>query len=211
MGKKYIGKAMMLHSRFNEYLKGKEEAFLEKVAHKVDAYIQEDHVYCDKGNYQHLCSIFTSMALYEALVQEGVEVEEAERIVFDTIYAYMQKQRKTFERLARHNWFWLLIKKIVPIGFKKGSGVGWRYTWHNDTPKNEFVFECNRCIYLPIFLKHGYARFAPKFCHNDIIVFGSLPYTDFIRMKTLSRGDDCCDFRFVRYKKKESFKRSESV
>lgn len=26
----------------------------------------------------------------------------------------------------------IVMKKIVPFGFRKGSGYGWRYTWHKD-------------------------------------------------------------------------------
>ena len=36
-------------------------------------------------------------------------------------------------------------------------------------------------------------------CHADIINYGSLPYTDFIRTKTLCQGGNICDFRFVRH------------
>ncbi len=37
-------------------------------------------------------------------------------------------------------------------------------------------------------------------CHADIINYGSLPYTDFIRTRTLCQGGDECDFLFVRHK-----------
>ena len=36
-------------------------------------------------------------------------------------------------------------------------------------------------------------------CHADIINYGALPYTDFIRTKTLCHGGEYCDFRFVRH------------
>lgn len=210
MNRKYNGKKMAKHSRFIKYLKTlnkDNKVFLES---KINKYILENNDYCDKGNYKHLCNIFTSMALYETLIKLGKNEKEAEDIVFNTMYQYMNRQKKIFQRLARHNWFWPLIKKIVPIGFKKGSGVGWKYTWHKNTPKNDFRFECNKCIYKPIFSKYGLERFGPKFCYNDIIVYGNLPQTDFIRTKTLSYGDDMCDFKFIRYRKKEKFIRSKS-
>lgn len=210
MNRKYNGKKMAKHSRFIKYLKTlnkDNKVFLES---KINKYILENNDYCDKGNYKHLCNIFTSMALYETLIKLEKNEKEAEDIVFNTMYQYMNRQKKIFQRLARHNWFWPLIKKIVPIGFKKGSGVGWKYTWHKNTPKNEFRFECNKCIYKPIFSKYGLERFGPKFCYNDIIVYGNLPQTDFIRTKTLSYGDDMCDFKFIRYRKKEKFIRSKS-
>ena len=50
-------------------------------------------------------------------------------------------------------------------------------------------------------------------CQADIINYGNLPYTDFIRKKTLCRGGDLCDFRFVRHETDagDGWERTESV
>lgn len=50
-------------------------------------------------------------------------------------------------------------------------------------------------------------------CHADIINYGSLPYTDFIRTRTLCQGGDFCDFRFVRHKTDagDGWERSKSI
>ena len=211
MAKKYKGEAMAKKSRFIQYLNQMGQVNRRQVASKIDTLIQENEKYCDKRNYRHLCNIFTSISLFRVLVEGGKKEEEAEDIVFKTMYRFMEKQKEKFQKLARYGWFWPLIKKIVPLGFKYGSGYGWAYTWHKKEAKNIFRFECNKCIYKPLFAKYGLERFGPRFCHNDIIVYGELPRTDFIRTKTLSRGDEVCDFKFVRYKKGEEFKRSESV
>ncbi len=203
---------MLPHSRFVEYLDKMEQSDLDKVANRIDIYIKENKEYCDKGNYTHLTNIFTCMALYSTLLELGKREEEAEDIVFSTMYRYMEKQSETFKKLAKKGWFWPLIKKIVPVGFKKGSGYGWKYTWFKKgDPKQIFRFECNSCIYAQIFKKYGFERFGPKFCHNDIIMYGHLARTDFIRTGTLCRGDEKCDFKFVRYAKGEEFERSISV
>ena len=210
--KRYEGKKMLWGSRFAELVKRLSEEEQDLAAKRIDTYVKENPEYCDKGNYAHLRNIFSSMALYHTLLERPLSETEAETLIFETMYAYMQKQRSTFQKLAKKGWFWPLIKKIVPIGFKKGSGYGWEYTWHSkEGRKDVFRFECNRCIYQQIFQKYGLERFGPKFCYNDIIVYGELPRTDFIRTNTLCRGGKQCDFQFVRYKKKENFERSESV
>ncbi len=212
MKKEYKGIVMIKHSRFIHYLETRDEEFNNKVADKIDKYLSENKEYLDKGNYIHLTNIFTSMSLYYTLKEEGKSEEEAIDITFNTMYKFMEAQRDKFQKLATKGWFWTLIKKIVPIGFKKGSGYGWRYTWYKKgMPKNEFKFECNECIYQKIFKKYDLVDFGPRFCYNDVIVYGNLPRTDFIRTKTLCRGGDFCDFKFVRYKKDEEFKRTESV
>lgn len=203
---------MAKSSRFVERLALLEASQRKEVEEKIDVYVQENAPYCDKGNYQHLCNIFTSMALYRTLVEHSVPEEEVEAIVFETMYRYMGRQRTKFQKLSKKDWFWAVIKKVVPLGFKMGSGYGWEYTWHKKgDPKNVFRFECNRCIYQQLFKKYGLERFGPKFCHNDIIVYGELARTDFIRTGTICRGADRCDFKFVRHKKGEAFERSESV
>ena len=92
-----------------------------------------------------------------------------------------------------------LMKKIVPMGFGKKSGVGWRYTWHPEDPKDVFRFKCNECICGKILGKRGLMKLGAMCCYADIINFGELHYTDFVRTKTLCQGGDMCNFRFVRH------------
>jgi transcription-repair coupling factor (superfamily II helicase) len=54
-------------------------------------------------------------------------------------------------------------------------------------------------------------RFGPMFCHADVINYGNLPYTDFIRTQTLCQGGDKCDFCFIRHAKGEDWERTKSV
>ena len=117
------------------------------------------------------------------------------------------------QKLAGKSFFMPLMKKIVPFGLKKGSGVGWRYTWHKDDPKDRFHFECNECIYAKILGKRNLMKLGAMCCHADIINYGSLPYTDFIRTKTLCQGGDKCDFLFVRHATDagDGWERSESI
>lgn len=212
MAKKYNGKVMMKKSRFIKYLEKMSYEQLKETEERINFYISDNKEYCDKGNYQHLCNIFTAMSLYETLVKHGLKEVEAEDIVFSTMYQYMNTQKEKFQKLSKKDWFWSIIKKIVPLGFKMGSGYGWKYTWYKKgEPKNIFRFECNSCIYQQIFKKYVFERFGPKFCYNDIIVYGELARTDFIRTKTICRGGDKCDFKFIRYKKDENFERTTSV
>ena len=50
-------------------------------------------------------------------------------------------------------------------------------------------------------------------CYADIINYGNLPYTDFIRTETLCQGGELCDFRFVRHETDagDGWERSESI
>ena len=178
---------------------------------RIEELIREDEQYCDKGNYKHMAQIFTSIAMYEVLQNHGKSEEDAYRTVSEEMWKMLTPE--SYKRMAKMPFFIPMMKKILPFGFKHGSGAGWRYEWHTDDPKNRFHFECRECVYRHIFENRGLMKLGAMFCHSDIINFGSLPFTDFKRTKTLCQGGDCCDFDFVRHDTDagDGWERSKSV
>ena len=181
------------------------------VLQRMERLTNEERQWCDDGNYGHLCNILPTLAIDEALAATGMPADKRLRFLSENMWAALNP--KPMQRLARLPFFVPLMKKVVPFGFRKGSGRGWRYVWHLDTDsRNEFHFECTECLYKHIFLQHGVLeRFGPMFCHADIINYGELPFTDFIRTQTLCQGGKLCDFRFVRHRKNEHWQRSRSI
>lgn len=193
----YIPEKLVAISRYQNYFPTLEKQIQSDVFARMKELIIEEKEYCDKGNYKHMAQILTSIGLYEVLQKHGKSEEEAYKIVSEEMWKFLNPS--SMQKLAKFNFFLPLMKKIVPFGFKKGSGYGWRYTWHNDDLNNEFHFECNECIYAKILGKRNLMKLGSMCCHADIINYGNLPYTDFIRTKTLCQGGDLCDFRFVRH------------
>ena len=187
--KEYRPEKLVAISRYQNYFPTLSKNIQSDVYARMEELIAEEKEYCDKGNYSHMAQILTSIALYETMQKHGKSEEEAYRIVSEEMWKFLDPSG--MQKLARKSFFLPLMKKIVPFGFRHGSGYGWRYTWHTDDPKDRFHFEC----------------------HADIINYGSLPYTDFIRTKTLCQGGDFCDFLFVRYKTDagDGWKRTESI
>ena len=208
----YEPKAMVAKSRYQRWFPTLPIDVQDDVYARMAELLQEESKYCDKGNYQHMTQILTSIALYEVLQEHGMSEEEAYRAVSENMWAFLDPSG--MQRLARPPFFMPLIKKVVPFGFKHGSGAGWRYTWHTDTDKaDEFHFECNECIYAKILGRRGMIKLGAMCCHADIINYGELPYTDFIRTQTLCQGGEVCDFRFVRHKTDagDGWKRTRSI
>lgn len=196
--KQYRPEKLVAVSRYRKYFPTLEANIQRAVYDRMAELLAEEKCWCDKGNYKHIAQILTSIALYEVLQRYGKSEEEAFRIVSTEMWK--QLTPGTYQRLARHRWFLPAIKKILPFGFRHGSGAGWRYEWHLDTdPKDRFHFECRECLYRHIFEERGLMKLGAMFCHSDVINFGELPYTDFRRTKTLCQGGDCCDFDFVRH------------
>ena len=209
--KQYEAKQLAAISRYQNYIPTLPPEIRQELYARMGELIEEEKAYCDKGNYKHMAQILTSIALYEVLQRHGQSEEEAYRIVSGEMWKFLDPSG--MQKLARKRFFLPLMKKIVPFGFKKGSGAGWRYTWHKDDPKNEFHFECNECLYAKILGRRGLLKLGAMCCHADIINYGNLPYTDFIRTETLCQGGELCDFRFVRHETDagDGWERSESI
>ena len=209
--KNYAPENMVAISRYQKYFPTLPSEIQKDVYKRIGELIEEEKQYCDKGNYSHMAQILTSIAMYEVLQRHEKNEEEAYRIVSEEMWKFLDPSG--MQKLAKKSFFLPLMKKIVPFGFKHGSGTGWRYTWHKDDPKNEFHFECNECIYAKILGRRGLMKLGSMCCHADIINYGSLPYTDFVRTETLCQGGDVCDFRFIRHETDagDGWERSESI
>ena len=90
----------------------------------------EEKRWCDEGNYKHIAQILTTIALYEILQQHGKSEPEAFEIISTAMWGALTP--RTYQKLARLSFFMPAMKKILPFGFRHGSGAGWRYTWHLD-------------------------------------------------------------------------------
>lgn len=178
---------------------------------RMERLIDENRQWYDRGNYGHLCNILPTLAIDEALQAVGKTPEESLDILSRYMWGALKPER--MQRLAEKRFFMPLMKVVVPLGFRMKSGKGWHYVWHKDTDgPDEFHFECTECLYKHIFSHYGVLeRFGPMFCHSDIINYGNLPHTDFIRTQTLCQGGDLCDFRFVRHSRDEHWQRTESI
>lgn len=194
---RYTPDKLVAVSRYRNYFPTLPNDVQSDVYARIAGLIEEEKRYCDKGNYKHMAQILTSIAMYEVLQRRGWSEEEAYKAVSEEMWKFLDPSG--MQKLARKKFFLPLMKKIVPFGFRKGSGYGWRYTWHKDDPRDEFRFECNECIYEKILGPRGMMKLGAMCCHADVINYGNLPYTDFIRTETLCQGGRLCNFRFVRH------------
>lgn len=180
--KEYRPEQLVAISRYQNYFPTLPDEIREDVYRRMEALIKEEKEFCDKGNYKHMAQILTSIAMYEVLQRHGKTEEEAYRSVSEEMWKFLDPSG--MQKMARKSFFLPLMKKIVPFGFKHGSGFGWRYTWHKDDPKDEFHFECNECIYID---------FLPNLCAIDQLTC-SAAHGKLIRHKTLADGDGECNY-----------------
>ena len=196
--KDYAPEKLVAVSRYKRLFPTLSEDIQRDVLNRMGVLLEEEKRWCDAGNYKHIAQILTTIALYEVLQQHGKSEPEVFGIISRAMWGALTP--RTYQKLARLPFFLPAMKKVLPFGFRHGSGTGWRYTWHLDEDgKDHFHFECNECLYWHIFGERGLMNLGAMFCHSDVINFGNLPYTDFRRTQTLCQGGDCCDFDFIRH------------
>ncbi len=210
MKKVYEPLAMMMNGRYAVLYKELPADQQEQVLAKMQPLIEAEREYEDKGNYLHLCNILGTLALDDVLQKNGKTADEAFEIISTHMWAALTPE--SFQKMSKLPFFLSLMRKIIPLGFKYGSGKGWKYVWHPDDPKEYYHFETMECLYKHIFVKYGVLeRFGPMFCHSDIINYGQLHNIDFVRTQTLCQGGELCDFCFVQHHKGEVWERTKSI
>ena len=111
----------------------------QEVLRRMETLITENAEWCDRGNYGHLCNILPTIAIDEALQAHGKTADEAFELISSHMWAALTPEM--YIKLSRLPFFLSVMRKIIPLGFKYGSGKGWRYVWHPDDPKDRYHFE----------------------------------------------------------------------
>lgn len=75
--KKYIPEEMVKISRYKDFFPTLDNDIQRDIYRRMAELINEEQEYCDKGNYEHMAQILTSIAMYEVLQKHGSSEEEA--------------------------------------------------------------------------------------------------------------------------------------
>lgn len=204
MQARYEGPQMIKGSRFVRFYADLTDSEQRQAVARIDELVAENPEYADKGNYSHLCNLFSAIAIYEVFLKSGNGKDESLQKIAEAMWAFVEngtakKYRKIFG-LPGALW---LLGKMLPKMFSKGSGYGWEYVWHNDTATDRHLqFECTSCIYAQLFAKYGVPELGPVFCKCDDINYGKIPGLTFKRKHALCNDGQPCDFLFVKEKNK---------
>lgn len=149
---------------------------------------------------QHmLTNLYPTMAYYKALHEFGYDAEAALCFVkAETAKSAQVKCRKN-ERLAALPCAYLLFRLLIKSVMKKSfPAEGWDTEWVCRNAK-QLHFDFTRCLYKDCCDEEGCPELCCVFCANDDLSFcGLMPKIRFERGGTLGRGNDRCDFHFIK-------------
>ncbi len=100
---KYEPRAMVAKSRYQRWFPTLPAEVQTDVYARMEELLREEAEFCDKGNYDHMAQILTSIALYEVLQAHGESEEEAYRAVSENMWAFLDPSG--MQRLARLPFF----------------------------------------------------------------------------------------------------------
>lgn len=153
---------------------------------------------------EHLTmNLYPTMAYYRALREVGYPEAEALSLVRAETAKSAQEKKAEQERFAKIPGTYLLYRLCVgAVMKKKFPKEGWDTRWVRRDGE-EIHFDFTRCLYRDICDEQGCPELCPVFCANDDVAFtGLMPKIRFERNGTLGRGDPCCDFHFIKNKRK---------
>ena len=197
MSKRYVPEKMILESRFRTYFKSWDTAEKKQLTDKMCLLLRENAEYADSKNYEHLCNLLTALAMVSVLEENGRTRSEAEKLVADAMYRFIEPQVGSMRKLAGHGWFVRFLKIAMPVKFRLTLGHGWRVSFPK-APGSRFSMTTHICIYQQIFAKYGMPEMTAVFCKVDDILYSDLPRAEFSYTQQIGRGGKFCDYSFTK-------------
>lgn len=193
--RKYEPVKMIRKSRFSTFYDKWSAADKEKLLTKIKQLIEENSDYADSANYGHLCNLLTSLAMVMVLESCGKMRAEAEKLVADAMYSFIQPQVQSMQKIASYGWFVRFLKITMPLKFKKTLGYGWKVEFPK-APTDTFAMTTHKCIYQQIFSKYGMPEMTAVFCKVDDILYSNLPRAEFLYTEQIGTGGKVCDYSY---------------
>jgi hypothetical protein len=143
------------------------------------------------------------IALYVTLKQFGSNNDDALEFTSYILQIACLKAQNKNRILGRipfgYSMFRFFCKSVITSQYPH---EGWRTEWVR-YDKREIHFNFTSCIYVDITYQYNCFELCALFCANDdITLAGFAPVINFLRSKTIGRGDSHCDFHFINGKPK---------
>lgn len=163
-----------------------------------ELYTQRPH-FADRALRMHLEDhILPGLALYQVLQNDRGEPESALSEVDRLFEAGLDKKLVQLRLLGRLPAPFAAFRLLARWSMREFPAEGWAIELVEDS-KQSYAFTIRRCFYLDVLTAYGAPELTASFCRLDDLLCANLPPPlRFERTKTLGRGDDCCDFRYVR-------------
>ncbi len=175
----------------------KARRILEKAVRRYDALVAENRDE-PKAYYMHTRErIYPSIAVFDALLDEGVGRGEAAEFVTGYYRWRSAGMAEKIRKIFRIPGLYRVVPKFFFSMTKKSFGPQVGFKSENQyLGKGEMRFDMVKCPYQDQCVRYGCPEIVRGFCDADDICYGHMhPKVSWDRTKTIGRGDGVCDFR----------------
>lgn len=143
-------------------------------------------------------TILPRIALYEVLQERGMNKEEAYEVVHDYLLNVVcAKSKKQYKNMEKIPGFFAIFKRM----FSKITVNSDLWTSNlKESNKNCFEVDITKCLWHDACNEAGSLEVCRLFCGCDDENYGDLKKIVFLRKGSLGRGNEMCDFKFVKRK-----------
>jgi hypothetical protein len=142
------------------------------------------------------------LALYRALLQQHAGDQASALASVDEAFRAktLAKSRLLFAPMKVLPNPFRFFKWIFPQVMKQFPPEGWDINYIKDNA-DRIAFNMTRCFYLNTLTDLGTPELTASFCKSDDVMAECFPPAiRFVRLHTLGRGDDVCDFQYCHVK-----------
>ena len=144
-------------------------------------------------------NILPGLALYQALLAEHGGDQQTALAAVDEIFRARVLPR-TGRMLAPLKYLsdpYRLLLRVFDGIMKVYPAEGWDFEYVEKSDAR-IAFNCTRCFYLNTLTALGAPELTASFCKSDDVMAENFPpQIGFVRLHTLGRGDDVCDFQYI--------------
>ncbi len=173
------------------------QSIMSKTLSRYDELLEENKDE-PKAYYMHTRErIYPSIALFDALLAEGIERKEAEDFVTDYYRWRSREMASKIKALFKIPGLYKIVPKFFFKLTQKSFGPQAGFKSENQyLGKSEMRFDMVRCPYYDKCLQYGCPEIVKGFCDADDICYGDMhPKVSWDRTKTIGHGDGVCDFK----------------
>ncbi len=172
-------------------------AIMEKARKRYDELTDENRDE-PREYYMHTRErIYPSIAVFDALLDEGIERSEAEAFVTDYYRWRSRGMASKIQAIFKIPGLYRIVPKFFFSLTQKSFGPKAGFSSENQhIGKGEMSFDMIVCPYHEKCVHYGCPEIVKGFCDADDICYGNMhPKISWDRTKTIGRGDEICDFR----------------
>jgi hypothetical protein len=200
--KKFPHAKMFAKTLNREFGLAKSQQIIQKTNDRYAQLFTERKLYPQRALQQHLDgNIIPGIALYQALLADKDTLADADKVIDIVFQDWGITSRRRMEQIGKLPFYYGLLRRVAKRIMRKNfPEQGWDIQWL-EVSDEEIAFNMHRCFYLDVLTEYGVPQLTPYYCQIDDLIYADhSPRVIWARTKTLGRGDDCCDFRFVNTK-----------